>query len=157
MTDSVTWNVGDAVVVKALGRKRGVVVEAGGRGRYRVLVEGVTVWCRGEDLDAAPESGKAAAGKRRMADAAAPAAPEHAARRSERVDLHGLTVEQALARVTAAMDLALQHGADRLEVVHGKGSGRIRAALHRHLKTFRVVAAFRLDGANPGVTWVFFG
>jgi DNA mismatch repair protein MutS2 len=72
------------------------------------------------------------------------------------VDLHGLTVEDALARVVEAIDAALRRGADRLEVVHGRGSGRIRDALHRHLTTMTVVASFRLDPRNPGVTWISF-
>jgi dsDNA-specific endonuclease/ATPase MutS2 len=40
--------------------------------------------------------------------------------------------------------------------VHGKGSGRIREALHRRLAALPVVAAFRLDPANAGVTWIYF-
>jgi dsDNA-specific endonuclease/ATPase MutS2 len=41
-------------------------------------------------------------------------------------------------------------------VVHGKGSGRLREALHRHLASMTVVVAFRLDPRNPGVTWIHF-
>jgi dsDNA-specific endonuclease/ATPase MutS2 len=40
-------------------------------------------------------------------------------------------------------------------VVHGKGSGRIRDALHRELAALPVVASFRLDPQNAGVTWVY--
>jgi DNA mismatch repair protein MutS2 len=72
------------------------------------------------------------------------------------VDLHGLGVEEAIARVVDEIDDALVRGADRIEVVHGKGSGRIRDALHRHLATMPVVAEFGLDQGNPGVTWVRF-
>jgi len=72
------------------------------------------------------------------------------------VDLHGLLVEEALARVVDEIDRSLLRGADRVEVVHGKGTGRIRDALHRHLASIPVVAALRLDPKNPGVTWVHF-
>ena len=74
----------------------------------------------------------------------------------DRIDLHGLTVDDALARVVEAIDLALRRDTDRLEIVHGKGSGRIRRALHRCLASMPVVAAFRLDQGNAGVTWVYF-
>jgi DNA mismatch repair protein MutS2 len=148
------FTVGSRVVVLSLGRKQGVVVEAGRGGRYRVQVENATVSCREGDLAAPvppkrPREGGPVPPQLTTDEAmAASAAP--------RVDLHGLTVEEALARVVEEIDLALRRGAGRLEVVHGKGSGRIREALHRHLATMTVVASFSLDPRNPGVTWVYF-
>ena len=59
-------------------------------------------------------------------------------------------------RMVDEMDRALRDGADRVEVVHGKGSGRIKDAVHRQLATMRVVASFKLDPGNPGATWVYF-
>lgn len=144
--------VGDRVVVLPLGRKQGVVVDAGRGGHYRIQVENTTVSCREHDLAAPPErrTQRARAGppQTTVVTGAAIAAP--------RIDLHGLTVEEALVRVVEAIDAALRRGADRVEVVHGKGSGRIRQALHRHLDTMTVVASFNLDPRNPGVTWVHF-
>jgi dsDNA-specific endonuclease/ATPase MutS2 len=150
--------VGSSVVVLPLGKKRGVVVEVGRSGHYRVRVESAMVSCREDDLVALPEEPRKkrarreppslpALGDSRTAPAPAPAG---------RVDLHGLTVDEAIARVVEAIDAALRLGADRLEVIHGKGSGRIRQALHRHLETMTVVASFSLDPRNPGVTWVYF-
>jgi DNA mismatch repair protein MutS2 len=83
-------------------------------------------------------------------------AAENAAAPLSRLDLHGLSVDEAIALVTDAIDRSLLRGADRLEVVHGKGTGRVRTALHSHLATIRAVRAFGLDHANPGVTWVYF-
>jgi DNA mismatch repair protein MutS2 len=73
-----------------------------------------------------------------------------------RIDLHGLSVAEAIEKVMAEIDRSLQRGADRLEVVHGKGSGLIRDALHKRLAALSVVAKFRLDPRNAGVTWVYF-
>lgn len=145
---------GSRVIVLPLGRKQGVVLEAGRGGHYRVQVENTTVSCREDDLAAAPEP----RGKKRARAGPLPATtPDHdAAVAAPRVDLHGLTVEEALVRVVDAIDAALRQGADRVEVVHGKGSGRILDALHRHLKTMTVVASYRLDPRNPGVTWIYF-
>jgi dsDNA-specific endonuclease/ATPase MutS2 len=61
------------------------------------------------------------------------------------VDLHGLTVEGALARAEQALNDAL---------LAGKSGGRIRAALHRRLHEISTVRAFRLEPGNPGVTIV---
>ena len=145
--------IGADVVVGTFGNKRGVVIAVGGKGRYQVRLDRVTMWCREEDLETPPEDGKKK--PRRAARAETPALRDDAAPPGC-VDLHGLRVEEAIARVVDEIDRALLRGADRVEVVHGKGSGRVRDALHRHLASMSVVvAAFRLDPANPGVTWVY--
>jgi DNA mismatch repair protein MutS2 len=158
------------VVVKTLANKRGVITEAGASGRYRVRIEGVTVWCREEDLAPADQPGESkTAARRKMRRSSPPAAESSGDRRGThrpgdgehgahggRLDLHGFRVAEALARVDDEINRALLRGADRLEIVHGRGTGRIREALHRHLASITVVAAFRLDSRNPGVTWVHF-
>ena len=162
--------LGAEVVVRTLRNKRGLITDAGHDGRYRVRVEGITLSCREEDLTSPPDVGakkrkalalsKPRGGRRPDAGgdpgvedrpaAAEPALPPG------RVDLHGLLVEEGLARLMDEIDRALQRGADRVEVLHGKGSGRMRDAVHRRLAALRVVAAFKLDPRNPGVTWVYF-
>jgi DNA mismatch repair protein MutS2 len=72
------------------------------------------------------------------------------------VDLHGLRVEDAIVRVVTEIDHALRRDADRVEIVHGKGSGRLKEAIHRHLASMPGITTFRLDPRNPGVTWVVF-
>jgi dsDNA-specific endonuclease/ATPase MutS2 len=153
----MAFPVGAEVVVRTLRNKRGLVIEAGRNGRYRVRVEGMTTSCREADLAAAPVSRKSAhqrPGPREtdLPDSSStPAAPSPG-----RVDLHGLLVDEGLARLMDEIDRALQRGAARVEVLHGKGSGRMRDAVHRRLASLTVVAAFKLDGDNPGVTWVYF-
>jgi len=147
--------IGTEVIVLSLGRKKGVIEQVGRGGHYRVRMGTAVVSCREGDLK---EISPAAAPKRnrRSRDVVAPAQASARPPSTERIDLHGLTVEEALAKVVDAIDLALRRDTDRLEVVHGKGSGRIRQALHRHLASMTVVAAFRLDPKNAGVTWVYF-
>jgi DNA mismatch repair protein MutS2 len=152
----MTWHPGSEVVVRTLGNKRGIVVEVGSRGRYHVRVEGVTTWCRDEDL--APPEAKRKPNKsqsRARLEHPGDRTPENAAAFA-RIDLHGLRIEEALEKVMTEIDRSLQRGADRLEIVHGKGSGRIKDALHKRLASLSVVAAFRLDPRNSGITWVYF-
>lgn len=144
---------GAVVAVSTLGNKRGVVIQSDRNGRYRVLVDGVTLVCGEADLAVHPEGGKKkpAGRTRREVQAAISDDPVPAGR----VDLHGLRVEEAIARVVTEIDLALRRDADRVEIVHGKGSGRLKGALHRHLASMAGVT-FRPDPRNPGVTWVLF-
>jgi DNA mismatch repair protein MutS2 len=154
------WTAGDTVIVKPLGKKQGAIVEAGASGRYRVRVEGVTMWCREEDL-AAADGEKKRKKARGRGEHGTPNRGAHGALGGQvghrsRLDLHGLRVEEALALVDEEINRSLLRDADALEIVHGRGTGRIRSALHRHLASMKVVAAFRLDSSNPGVTWVYF-
>lgn len=146
--------VGADVVVRTLGNKRGIVIEAGRHGQYRVRAESVTMWCREQDLAAPPEGRKKKDAARTDQDVSATSPSGDTP--PVRVDLHGLRVDEAIARVVDEIDRALLRGADRIEVVHGKGSGRVKEALHRHLASMPVVAAFKLDRRNLGVTWVYF-
>jgi DNA mismatch repair protein MutS2 len=150
--------IGTEVLVRSLGDRRGVVVEIDRRNRHRVRIGAALAWCAEDDLTAV-ELSKRGSRKtgRRTPPADAPSATLDtfagpADRPAPQVDLHGLTVEEAMARTVAAIDRALQSGADGIAIVHGKGSGRIRAALHRLLGTLPVIASFELDARNSGVT-----
>ena len=152
------YTVGALVVVTTLGNKRGEVVEAGRHGRYRVLVESATIWCREADLAAPPEPGRSKRRARKPAAAVAAPPPASVSRPppARRLDLHGLRTDEAMARVDAELNAALLRGADSVAIVHGKGTGTLQKAVHRHLAALPVVAAFRLDPENRGVTWVYF-
>jgi DNA mismatch repair protein MutS2 len=151
----MSFPIGADVVVRSFGKKRGVVVAADRNGRYRVRMEGLTVSCKEWDLEL-PAAGSTSQGESRSKGHESGAAVRKDAAPPQRLDLHGLRVDEAMARVVGEIDRSLMRGADRLEIVHGRGTGRIKSALHRHLATMPVVKAFGLDHANPGVTWVYF-
>jgi DNA mismatch repair protein MutS2 len=152
----MTWTIGSEVIVRTLGNKRGVVVEAGRNGRYHVRVDGVMTWCRDDDLGAAPEPKRKPKKSQSRARLEHPGDQARDAAPPGRVDLHGLRVTEAIEQAMSEIDRSLQRGADRLEIVHGKGSGLVKDALHKRLAALSVVRAFRLDPRNPGVTWVYF-
>jgi DNA mismatch repair protein MutS2 len=133
---------------------KGVVREVRNNGRLLVDVGG-----RSAEFHASGVTRLAAAGTRARRREAAPVAEpdDHAGRRSARdIDLHGLTVEQALARIEDAVNRALLGDALELRVIHGRSGGRLRAALHRWLRGVPSVRAFHLDPRNSGVTVVIF-
>lgn len=85
-------------------------------------------------------------------DAAGAAEPQRHA--PSEVDLHGLRVDEALARIDAALDAALRAGHAELRFIHGRSGGRLRGALHERLRAISAVRGLRLDPRNPGVTIV---
>ena len=135
---------------------KGVVRELRNSGRMMVDVQG-----RAMVLPESEISVLAHAGKRRRASQSSEHASERTrvAKREDRkvsveIDLHGLTVEEAIDRVEQALNEALLADVGELRFIHGRSGGRIRAALHRRLRETPNVRGFRLDPQNEGVTLV---
>ncbi len=51
-----------------------------------------------------------------------------------RIDLRGLRAEEALPRVDTAINDLMLSGYDRLEIVHGIGTGRLKEAVRRYIR-----------------------
>jgi dsDNA-specific endonuclease/ATPase MutS2 len=139
---------------------RGVILEV--RNARRVLVQ---VQGRAVVLDVAAVSPVAASGP---GTPAPPATPRRRARAGSRgrqddgdsarvrsVDLHGLTTDDALEAMHAAIDAALLADIGQLRLIHGRSGGRLRAVVHTGLRQLTVVRSFRLDPRNAGVTIVY--
>jgi len=63
----------------------------------------------------------------------------------------GLTVEDALPKVDQFIDQALLHGVEKIQIVHGIGSGRLRNAIGKYLQGHRGVKHFAPgDGMRGG-------
>lgn len=70
------------------------------------------------------------------------------------LDLRGQTTDEALLEVDRFLDNARLGGIDRLTIIHGKGTGALRAAVHAHLKSCPGVKSFRLGLYGEGETGV---
>lgn len=74
-----------------------------------------------------------------------------------RLDLRGLTLEEAIIRLEKHMDDSILANLDSIEIIHGKGTGKLRRGLHHYLENKEQVESFRLglDGeGGSGVTIV---
>jgi DNA mismatch repair protein MutS2 len=73
------------------------------------------------------------------------------------VDLRGMTTDEAELALSQFIDRAIVGNLTQVTVIHGKGTGAVRAACHAYLKRCKGVASFRLgrfgEGEN-GVTIV---
>jgi DNA mismatch repair protein MutS2 len=67
---------------------------------------------------------------------------------TQRCDLRGLRVDEALDRLAEALDRALAQGSASLAIVHGIGTGALRDAVRRHLHASAYVDRF--DSGEPG-------
>jgi len=57
----------------------------------------------------------------------------------DEIDLHGLTVEEALPLVDTFLEKSARARRHRIWIVHGKGSGILRSEVRSHLKVHRLV------------------
>jgi dsDNA-specific endonuclease/ATPase MutS2 len=131
-------------------------------GRYRVVVGGMTMVCRESELETVSHAKKEQRRERdapKYAQPAAvppPAVSERDVRRFQSIDLHGMTVPEALAALPAFLDRAIREGLPHVEIIHGISGGRLRVAVRDYLaKTPAVTIAVR-DEKNPGVTIAYF-
>ena len=78
---------------------------------------------------------------------------------SAEINLLGRTVDEALAELDKYLDDAYLARLSTVRVVHGKGTGALRNAVHNHLKRIKYVKSFRLGEygeGDAGVTIVTF-
>lgn len=78
---------------------------------------------------------------------------------STEINLLGKTVDEAIALLDKYLDDAYMAHLPSVRVVHGKGTGALRNAVHNHLKRLRTVKEFRLGEygeGDAGVTIVTF-
>ena len=143
---------GTEVIVKAL-RKRGVIVGQLKPGVYRVQVGALTMTAREEALDTPPVSKK---GRRRSPSPAATTTGEGPQESGvpTSLDLHGLTVDEARNRVAGYISRAILAGHERVEIIHGIGTGKLKEMVARDLTKIAAVRAVKPHLSNPGVTVV---
>ena len=70
------------------------------------------------------------------------------------LDLHGYDSSGAIAMTKIFIDEHLRIEEKRLVIVHGKGTGILKNAIHEYLKTDRRVKEYKTNNYNDGETIV---
>lgn len=73
---------------------------------------------------------------------------------SPEVNLIGMTVDEAIPVLDKYLDDAYLAHLPQVRVVHGRGTGALKAGVHRHLKKLKYVKEFRLGEFGEGDTGV---
>jgi len=66
------------------------------------------------------------------------------------IDLHGMTVDEAIVKLDPYLDEAFYQGRENAHVIHGFGTGRLRKGVQAHLKKHPQVKSFELAEAGQG-------
>ena len=68
----------------------------------------------------------------------------------DEIDLRGMTGDEAWFAVDKYLDEAVMNGIQSVRLIHGKGTGALKAALWKYLKGDRRIASFRLGRYGEG-------
>ena len=77
-----------------------------------------------------------------------------------KLDIRGMTIEEGMKSLDYFMDEALISNAVTLKIVHGKGTGALRKAVHDKLKAYSAVERIwhpEREGGGDGVSLVELG
>jgi DNA mismatch repair protein MutS2 len=66
----------------------------------------------------------------------------------------GMRVADALPLLDKSIDAAVLQGADVLEIIHGRGTGRLMRAIHEHVQNHTQVARLLTDTAQTGLSGI---
>lgn len=148
--------VGDAVLIKGINKQATVLsVEKGdtvqvmaGTAKMRVKAENLRLLSDKQKQQSVPS------GPRKKGDSLEGRGTLAA---DTRLDLRGMMVDDALIEIDRFIDTGLRTGLSEFTIIHGKGTGALRAATHNYLRKSKFVKSFRLgiygEGEN-GVTIV---
>lgn len=146
---SAKLSAGETVLVIKF-KKIGVIVELVGRTEAIVRVGELNIRCKlGELGPTNARTEKVVKGLVSLPDSIQTGV-------QARIDLHGLTVAQALKATEERINRAVLAGLEKIEIVHGIGSGKVKESVHRYLGQLTVIKRFAVDQRNAGVTWVWF-
>ena len=111
--------------------------------RVQLDIGSVTLWAGVGDLAPETREQKSPQGVTVRRDLKSPVP-------SMRLDLRGMRADMAVAELERFVDQALLAGRESLEVVHGKGTGALRSAVHEFLKRCPAVQEFSMANADEG-------
>lgn len=146
---------GDSVLIVDIDKTGTVLQEPGKTGevlvqtgmiKSRVPVENLRL------LDAKKQRSKAPAGKSMRTISSTK--DNTTARGMLELDLRGQTVEEAIMELDMFVNKSLLSNVSQVTVIHGKGTGALRAAVHKYLRQCKQVRTFRLGVYGEGETGV---
>lgn len=150
-------HIGDAVKILSLNLKGTVNTRPDSRGNLFVMagimrtkVNVTDLELLDEEVISTPSLARTSTGKIKMSKSASV---------STEINLLGKTVDEAIAELDKYLDDAYIAHLPSVRVVHGKGTGALRAGVHKYLKKQRHVKSFRLGEfgeGDAGVTIVEF-
>ncbi len=142
---------GDDVLIIDIDKKGVVLSPADNSGQVEVQAGIIKTRVSIDNVKLLDKDGRAVnanSQKRRSPSVVLPSRMERAA--SLEVDLRGKTVDEALLDLDQFIDGAVMMNREHITIIHGKGTGALRNAVHQHLKRHPSIKSFRLGVYGEG-------
>ena len=139
--------VGEHGMLGNLAARATVLTAPDAKGDFMVQAGAMKMKANLKTVRRAPEEPKKKEKPKAKAQASVSVAPRQA---SMECDVRGMTVEEALVQVDLFLDGAQMNSLKTVTIIHGKGTGALRAGIHSHLKRHPGVAEFRLGRYGEG-------
>jgi len=143
LTEPIKVVAGEIVLVKTLNKEGTVLVLPDDNGRVQVRVGAVKVQVSISDLEKVKQAKNTVGGVNTIR-------LRKAVNVAEEINLIGKNGGEAIVELEKYLDDALLAEAEEVRVIHGRGSGALRTAIHRWLKNQHVVEEFHLAPPNLG-------
>lgn len=156
-----TLKIGDGIKVLSLNLKGTVSTLPDARGNLFVQMGILRSQVNINDLELLKEESVSGPGldSRRKGSGSSGIKMSKSASVSTEINLLGMTVDEAIPQLDKYLDDAYLAHLPQVRVVHGKGTGALRAGVHKHLKRLKYVKDFHLGEfgeGDAGVTIVIF-
>lgn len=69
---------------------------------------------------------------------------------SGEIDMRGMAADEGILELDRYIDNALVSGLETIRIIHGKGTGVLRSAVHSHLRGHKAIKSFRLGTFGEG-------
>jgi DNA mismatch repair protein MutS2 len=151
------WEIGQQVIVARLGSSGKVASLPDSSGQVQVQLGAIKMMVPAAELKPVPGAPLLRGNKARKPALAAaysaptpPPPPMPVQETSWELDLRGQRAADALAELDRFLDQAFTSSHKQLYIIHGKGTGALRASVHEYLKDSPYVRDYRGGSLNEG-------
>ena len=142
------FKVGDDVVISGIG-VRGIITDGPDKsGNVTIKANGITTRTKVSKLRFAPDDGSVTVGGKTTSSSTFRV--KTAGSFSPELDIRGYTSDDGLFAADKYIDEALVAGIRSIRIIHGKGTGALRSALHSFLRGDSRVSSFRIGAYGEG-------
>ncbi len=142
--------VGDNVQLIDVGSKGVILSEADKKGRYQVQIGFMKMWTDEKNLMLLDGTSS----KQQIGKTTRTVKSQATRNVQTELDLRGQTVEEALLELDMFIDHAVMANINVISIIHGKGTGALRASVQQHLKKHKNIKSFRLGVYGEGESGV---
>ena len=141
------FSIGDYVKMRGVSEP-GVIIKINGKTRGAVLeIDGKRISARISELIIANQTKKKKEKRNLISSIITPL-------QSQRLDLRGKRVDEAIMELDKFLDKAILSNLEIVDILHGKGTGALQEAIHKHLLTLKFIGEFNFAPINQGGTGI---